>query len=215
MAVSPHFRATDTRGRIHGRVSVRLLGLALLVAPSVLLPRVAKGARGPLPAATGSLAVSPQFTIRLAYRLEPELGGRQIVTLAEARHSFGPPRLITRRPGTPVACAASWPALGLVIDFSASNPTSCARQELGSWVEIVARARRWHTQAGLHVADSEQRVHSLYPDARSLDFLGSGRAWQLETGGPLCDGGPPLSLAALIGNHHVQALAVLRVPACG
>jgi hypothetical protein len=77
------------------------------------------------------------------------------------------------------------------------------------------RALRWHTRTGLHVGDSEAKLHSLYPDASRLDFLGLGALWELETGGPLCDGGAPLALGGRIVNGRVGALVVVHVPACG
>jgi len=77
------------------------------------------------------------------------------------------------------------------------------------------RALRWHTRHGLHVGDSESKLSSLYPDARSLRFLQLGDVRELETGGPLCDGGPPLALAARIVSGQVGALLVVHVPACG
>ena len=211
-----HGSASHTHGRSRYRGRVGVLAFVCLIAtPGVLLPEAAQGGNRPVRATARSPAAAPGFTIRLAGRLAPELAGTQIVSFAQVRRRFGRPALVARRAGTAAACALSWPVLGLVIDFSDGTSGSCATQKLGSWVEITATARRWHTRAGLYVADSEQRVHRLYPDTRSLDFLGYGPAWQLETGGPLCDGGPPLSLAALIRDHHVHALAILRISACG
>lgn len=160
----------------------------------MLVSQGAQAGNKPLPATARLPAAAAGFTLRLAGRPGPEIAGKEIVTFPEARRLFGRPALVARSAATPAACAASWPELGLVIEFSATRPTSCRSHDLGSWVEITATARRWHTQAGLYVADTERRLHDLYPDARSLDLLGHGHAWELETGGPLCDGGPPHSL---------------------
>ena len=43
----------------------------------------------------------------------------------------------------------------------------------------------------------------------------AGRIWELETGGPYCDGGPPHSLGAHVRATRVNALTILHVPACG
>ena len=87
--------------------------------------------------------------------------------------------------------------------------------DLRSWWQVTMRAARWHTRLGLRVGDGERELHSRYPDATRLDFLGLGALWELETGGPLCDGGPPLALAARVASGRVGALLVVRVPACG
>jgi hypothetical protein len=101
------------------------------------------------------------------------------------------------------------------VAFSTAQPASCSPRNLGSWIRVTATGPRWHTAAGLHVGDSERRLHALYPEARRLDFLAQGRVWELETGGPLCDGGPPLGLGGRVRAGRVTALTVLHVPACG
>ena len=77
------------------------------------------------------------------------------------------------------------------------------------------RTARWHTRLGLRVGDSEAKLRALYPEARQLDVRGLGTLWELETGGPLCDGGPPLALAARVVSGSVSALLAVHVPACG
>jgi hypothetical protein len=156
-----------------------------------------------------------QYTLHLDLRAAPEIAGKRIATFSEALRAFGRPAAVASGAATPPACTASWPTLGLRIGFSAPTSASCAAQDLGPWLQVTATARRWHTYAGLHVGDSERSLHALYPNARRLDFLGHGRMWELETGGPFCDGGPPLALAARMRGGWVSALVIVHVPACG
>lgn len=169
-----------------------------------------------LAAASGAtLAGSKPLLIRLSGLLAPEIAGRQVTTLAQARRAFGTVALRPGHAASRATCVAAWPALGLVIDFPEAGPAFCAGAHVGPWMEIAVTRVRWHTAAGLAVGDTVRRAHELYPNGRSLGFLGRGPAWQLETGGPMCDGGPPLALAALLNGGRVAELAVLRVPACG
>jgi hypothetical protein len=168
-----------------------------------------------LVAAAGAPSALADYAIRLDTGPAPELAGRHIGTYRQAVRAFGRARLVARETATHPTCAAAWPLLGLQIDFSTSRTGACALTDLGSWLEVRATAARWHTSAGLRVGAAEQRLHSLYPDARRLSFLGRGPLWELETGGPLCDGGPPLALAGRVEESRVTALAVVHVPACG
>jgi len=158
---------------------------------------------------------SLDFTLHLDGRSAPQIAGHRVATLPQAVRAFGRPANVSSVPGTAPACKASWPTLGLTIDFSAAEVAACAAPKLGAWVAVTATSPRWHTNAGLHVGDPQRRLQALYPQARRLDFLGKGPTWELETGGPYCDGGPPLALAAQVRANHVSALAVLHVPACG
>ena len=126
---------------------------------------------------------------------------------------FGRPDGVRRVAGGEPTCLASWRRYGLEMRFDTAG--ACASSDLGVWRQVTMRALRWHTRLGLHVGDSEAKLNSLYPDARSLRFLGLGDLRELETGGPLCDGGPPLALAARIASGKVGALLVVHVPACG
>jgi hypothetical protein len=153
-----------------------------------------------LVAAAGAPSALADYAIRLDTGAAPELAGRHIGTYPQAVRAFGRAGLVARR---------------TAIDFSTSRTGACALADLGSWLEVRATAPRWHTSAGLRVGAAEQRLHSLYPDARRLSFLGRGPLWELETGGPLCDGGPPLALAGRVEASRVTALAVVHVPACG
>ncbi len=168
-----------------------------------------------LAAATGARSALADYAIRLDTGSGPELAGRHIGTYRQAVLAFGRAGLIVPKTATYPACAATWPRLGLQIDFSTSRTGACALADLGSWLEVRATAPRWHTSAGLRVGAAEQRLHSLYPDARRLSFLARGPLWELETGGPRCDGGPPLALAGRVEASRVTALAVVHVPACG
>jgi hypothetical protein len=155
------------------------------------------------------------LTLRLDIRAAPLIAGKRVGTLSQAIRALGRPAMLSPVPGAVPACRASWPALKLTIELSTAQPASCSAQNLGTWTQVTASSPGWHTVAGLHVGDSERRLHALYPEARRLDFLGQGRIWELETGGPFCDGGPPLSLGARIRASRVSALTILHVPACG
>jgi hypothetical protein len=155
------------------------------------------------------------FTLRLDRGAAPLIAGRPVGTLSQAIRVVGPPAKLVPLSGATPTCRTSWPALGLTIDFETAGSTSCTAGNLDAWAQVTATGRRWHTTAGLHVGDTERRLHALYPAARQLDFLGKGRIWELETGGPFCDGGPPLSLGARARSGRITALTVLHVPACG
>ena len=141
----------------------------------------------------------------------PVLGGARIGTLRQATRTFGKPDRLRPLAGAHAVCRAVWERYALEIRFTTTS--GCAAP--GSWWQVTMRAARWHTRLGLHVGDAEAKLHALYPHARRLDFLGLGTLWELETGGPLCDGGPPLALAGRIAAGKVSALLVVHVPACG
>ena len=186
---------------------LRVSACSLLLAPAVLAL--------PAHAEHGSAQGAAAYTLHLDSGLAPLISGKRIATFPQARSAFGAPGAVSATVGEPDTCQASWPRLSLVIDFATSQPESCEPRYLGGWKEVTARSKAWHTYAGLHVGDSERRLHVIYQRTRRLDFLGHGRTWELETGGPYCDGGPPLSLAAEISSTRVAALAVFHVPACG
>jgi hypothetical protein len=183
---------------------VRVLVATLLVAVSLV-----SGARA---APDTSRLV---FTIRLDGSAAPLIAGKRVGTFSQAVRAFGRPARLSSVHGPAPACRASWPALGLTIDFSNANIASCSAPNLGAWIQVTANGLRWHTIAGLYVGDSERRLRALYPETRRLDFLGQGRIWELETGGPLCDGGSPLSFGGRVRAGRVIALTILHVPACG
>jgi hypothetical protein len=141
----------------------------------------------------------------------PVIAGARVGTLRQAVRRFGKPDRAVPVTGTRPVCLAIWRQYGLEIRFSTS--TGCRTP--GPWWQVTMRAARWQTRTGLHVGDDEAKLHSLYPDAKRLDFPGLGTLWKLETGGPLCDGGPPLALAARTAADRITALLVLHVPACG
>jgi hypothetical protein len=185
--------------------------LSVVVAAAVLLPPAFGGrppeARASLDSLDLSLHVDP--------RPVPSIAGRAIGTFAQAARFLGRPARIAPHGERPPTCEAKWPTLALRIDFTSAQPGSCAPRALGTWVDVEARDARWHTLAGLHVGATERRLLTLYPHTRRLDFLAKGRLWELETGGPLCDGGPTLALAGQVRSARVSALEVVRVPACG
>ncbi|NUR76997.1 MAG: hypothetical protein HOQ28_12030 [Thermoleophilia bacterium] len=151
------------------------------------------------------------YVVRLDSGSAPVLAGARVGTLTQATRTFGKPDRVLPLTGTHPVCRALWGRLGLEIRFSAASRCSTP----GSWLQVTMRAARWHTSLGLRAGDREARLHALYPDARRLDFLGLGTLWELETGGPLCDGGPPLALAGRTADGRVNALLVVHVPACG
>src|SRR5712691_7393812 len=155
------------------------------------------------------------YTLHLDAGSAPEIAGKRIGTFPQAVRAFGQPALVLPGARTTRTCKALWPRSGLEIDFSTVHPGACAGTNLGAWSEVIARAPRWHSYAGLRVGDTERKLRALYSSTRRLDFLGLGGLWELETGGPLCDGGPPLALAARARGGRISALAIVHVPACG
>jgi hypothetical protein len=138
------------------------------------------------------------LTIALNHQLAPSVAGHRITSYQAAVRAFGRPTHVFR------SCDALWGHLALEVDACSS---------IG--IQITVTAANWRTTAGLHVGDTAARAHALYPQGRSLSFLGRGNLWQLETGGLMCDGGPTLALAAKLAGGRVTALEVVRVPACG
>jgi hypothetical protein len=160
-------------------------------------------------------AVPLTYTATLDTAASPVLAGRHVGTFPQAVRQFGKPDGVRPASGGQPLCLVSWRRYGLEMRFRATQAGVCESSGLSSWWQVTMRALRWHTKLGLHVGDSEAKLNSLYPDARSLRFLGLGDLRELETGGPLCDGGPPLALAARIVSGKIGALLVVHVPACG
>jgi hypothetical protein len=153
------------------------------------------------------------YTAKLDTGTSPVLAGRHVGTYSQAVRLFGKPDDVRRVAGGRALCLVSWRRHGLEMRFQAAG--ACGTGTFGPWWQVTMRASRWQTRLGLHVGDGEAKLISLYPDARSLGFLALGDLRELETGGPLCDGGSPLALAARITSGRVGALLVVHVPACG
>jgi hypothetical protein len=136
------------------------------------------------------------YTVRLERLPAPTVNGHPLATERDAASLFGKPSHTTR-------CTAVWSKLTFALNTCGIGP------------EINVTATTWRTTKGLHPGDAAARAHELYPQGRSLAFLGRGALWQLETGGAMCDGGPTLALAAKLAGGRVVALEVVRVPACG
>jgi hypothetical protein len=143
-----------------------------------------------------ALTLAQPHTIQLDRLPAPTVDGHSIATERDAARLFG-------RPAHTTSCTAVWPRLTFALNTCGIGP------------EITVTSTSWRTATGLHPGDTSARTHALYPQGRSLDFLGRGALWQLETGGTLCDGGPTLALAAKLAAGRVVALEVVRVPACG
>jgi len=166
--------------------------------------------------AVGVVAATPlTYSAKLDTAAAPLLAGRQVGTVPQAVRLFGKPDRVGTVAGGRPMCSLSWRRHGLEMRFLTAAAGSCGSSDLRSWWQVTMRAVSWHTRLGLHVGDSEAKLSSLYPDARSLGFLGLGALRELETGGPVCDGGPLLALAARIKSGKVGALLVVHVPACG
>lgn len=195
-------------GRLrHGLVASGVLCLVSFAA--------APAARAPAAIPARATTAVRDYSLRLDTGSAPELAGKRVGTFPEGVRAFGRPELRISSGSTPPSCTAVWPKVALEIDFSTAGPGTCAARDLGRWLTVRAGAPRWHTSAGLRVGDTERRLHALYPNARRLDFLGMGRLWELETGGPLCDGGPPLAIAGRVRAGRLFQLVVVHVPACG
>lgn len=160
-------------------------------------------------------AAPTNYSVRLDTASAPELAGTHVATFRQAVRAFGPPDRVVPVAGVRPVCRASWQRLGLEIRFTTAKAGACTASDMRSWWQVTMRAAHWHTRLGLQVGDGKDKLHSRYPYASRLDFLGLGPLWELETGGPLCDGGSPLALAARIVNGRVGALVVVHVPACG
>ncbi len=184
------------------RASALALSIALVLAVLVPGTHAAPG--------TGRLIA----TLGLDSSGAPLIAGQHVGTLSQARRVLGRPDRLSPLSGTASACRASWLALGLAVDFARTRAASCSTPTVGSWIHVRATARRWHTQVGLHVGDTASSLHALYPTARRLAFLGPG-VWELERGGPYCDGGEPFALGAHVHKSRVAAVVIVRVPACG
>jgi len=166
--------------------------------------------------AVAVVAATPvTYSAKLDTAAAPLLAGRQVGTFPQAVGLFGKPDRVGTVAGGRPMCSLSWRRHGLEMRFLTAAAGSCGSSDLRSWWQVTMRAVSWHTRLGLHVGDSEAKLSALYPDARSLGFLGLGALRELETGGPLCDGGPTLALAARIKSGKVGALLVVHVPACG
>jgi hypothetical protein len=190
-------------------------GLHLAFAAGGVLCVVLSAALGARPAYASTSASVVDYSLHLDSGSAPKLAGRRVGTFLQAVRAFGKPALVVPGAQTTPTCKVFWPRSGLEIDFSTTQPGACAARNLGAWSQVTARGARWHSYAGLRVGDTERKLHTLYPTARRLDFLGLGRLWELETGGPLCDGGPPFALAAQVRAGRISALAIVHVPACG
>jgi hypothetical protein len=202
-------QVTRPHGRRRLQRCARLFGLACCVVAGALF------AAGAMPVARATVSTTALgFTLRLDQGQAPKIAGRRIGTFRQAVRAFSRPAAVAPKAGAVASCRASWPKLGLAIEFSAPS-ARCEVASLGSWLTVTASTRRWYSSAGLRVGDAAGRLHDLYPQARRLDFLGYGPAWELETGGPYCDGGPPLALAAIVRANRVTSLIVTHVPACG
>jgi hypothetical protein len=165
------------------------------------------------PVGAGVVAPSPAYSLRLDSEPAPLIAGHRVGTFGRAVETFGQPRTISSVAQQPV-CEAAWPRIGLRISFSATREGLCVEKTLGSWRQVAALTPRWHTDGGLRVGDPAARLHALYPQARRLDFVGAG-IWELEDGGPPCDGGLPLVIAARLERGVVRSLTILHIPACG
>jgi hypothetical protein len=206
---------TPSRGRDRLLGPAAVLGFACFVLVLVA-PPARPASRGLVASAgrSGTASNPLRYTLRLDLRIVPEIAGKRVATFRQALRVFGQPAVLAPKAGVAPSCRASWPKLGLAIEFS-TRASTCAIADLGSWLTVTATSRRWHADSGLSVGDPEPKLHRLYPQARRLDFLGYGPTWELETGGPFCDGGPPLALGAVVRKSHITSLIVVHVPACG
>jgi len=190
----------------------RQVGCQRTVAQKVRKVSITLATAVALASAAGASIDARPFTLHLSRLPTPEIAGLQLTSFRQATAALGRPEVSL---DVKSVCRARWPTLGLQIDFSTLQSGSCAPAKIGRWIRVRAWDRRWHTLLGLRVGDPLPRLHRLYPDGRSLDFLGQGRLWELETGGLLCDGGSPLALAAQVSADAVTALLIVHVPACG
>jgi hypothetical protein len=103
-------------------------------------------------------------------------------TYASALRAFGQPSSRgTDNPLESNLCTVRWRRLGLDIGFATSAPRPCGptRRGQGAWFGTTAYTRRWHTEKGLRIGDSEKRLRRLYPTARFHDLPPSPPFWSL------------------------------------
>jgi len=101
---------------------------------------------------------------------------------ASAVRVFGDPS--SRGTDNPIEsnlCTVRWRRLGLDVGFATSAPRPCrlTRRGQGAWYGAIVYTRRWLTEKGLRVGDSEARLRRLYPRARFHDVPPRPPFWSL------------------------------------
>jgi hypothetical protein len=128
--------------------------------------------------------------------------------ITAAIDAFGSPESKTGDHGT---CTLRWPSKGIEILFVSTTGATCVSNQSG-FCAATLTTHQWRTQQGLHVGDSVQRLHSIYPDAPRADDSGGGELdWILDGGTLACpDAGdrPIAGLRAVSIGENVDHLAL-------
>ena len=113
------------------------------------------------------------------------------LSLAGAVSAFGDPESRERHGFN---CTLRWSSQGLEIVFVATTGHTCDPNES---LFCVARltTHRWQTSAGLHVGDSVEKLHALYPGAERVGEPRFDQEWALDIGTLGC----PLFSPAIAG----------------
>jgi hypothetical protein len=137
-------------------------GLARLVRPLILSACGDPCQPPPAPAATPSFVIrATAAAIRVgSYTVwKPSLRG----TYAQATAAFG--RATTCRLLAGKKSRASWPSLGLVMQFIAARGSVCETSTGALLQTLTATGARWKTSNGLAVGDPVSKLELLYPNA--------------------------------------------------
>ncbi len=79
-------------------------------------------------------------------------------------------------------CVVRWRRLALDLEFRVEGNCRPPRlRGLGAWCSARMYSRRWRTEEGLRVGDSERRLHSLYRWAKLFDAPPNPPTWFLTS----------------------------------
>lgn len=97
------------------------------------------------------------------YYLRNHPGGDYAVVI----RAFGAP---TSQHADANICVLRWKSLGLEIDLEVGSSSPCTPDSLKKdwWYGSTVTSPVWKIDHGLRVGDSEQRLRTLYPDARQI-----------------------------------------------
>ena len=137
------------------------------------------------------LAVLVSLSTMLAIAEMSSAGGKAknwviVATGKERQRRIGPYFYVRNRPGgeyaavtkafgTPTSrstdandCVLRWKSLGLQINLGVGSSSPCSADSLKRdyWYGTKISSRIWRTDRGLRVGDSQDRLQSLYPDAK-------------------------------------------------
>jgi hypothetical protein len=124
-----------------------------------------------------------------------QIGNQEVSSLniATAVDDFGEAESRIRRG---YSCTLRWPAKGLEILFIATTGDTCNATE-SLFCAGYLTDHHWETEQGLHVGDSLEKLHRIYPSAIRNGQPAFDQEWTLDSGTLGC----PLS-----PNRHIAGL---------